>query len=395
MNLTIREAIDAPPFDRRKLTIRSIETIPLRIPLPFTYRGSYYRMRNRCTIITRVTTEEGIVGEAYNADEDEPLQSEIRTIIHEELVPAVTGLDAFATERVWEAMLPATFDQLRPRWYAMQAMACVDTAVWDAVGQAMGQPLWRIWGGYRDRVPMIGIGGYYIPDDESSKGQEIEREIDFFKSEHGMVGMKFKIGAEPPAVDAARLVRARKHAGDDFLFVVDANQGYTVAQALDFLAIVRAEGIALRWFEEPTRWHADFRGLRDVRLRGNVNVAAGQSEISRVGMREMMAAGAIDVSNYDASWGGGPTEWRRIAAIAASFDVELGHHEESQVASHLIASQPHGTFIEAFSPARDPIFWQMIENRPRLVDGQFPLPDRPGLGWVLDRDFIERHRADR
>jgi len=377
------------------LTIESIETIPIRVPLPFTYKGSYYRMRNRCTIITRIRTSEGIVGEAYNADEDEPLQSEIRTILHDELAPQVIGLDAFATERVWEAMLPATFDQLRPRWYAMQAMACIDTAVWDAVGKAMGQPLWRIWGGYRDRVPMIGIGGYYIPDDESSKGQEIEREIDFFQSEHGMVGMKFKIGAEPPTVDAARLARARRHAGDDFLFVVDANQGYTVPEALEFLAAVRAEGTAIRWFEEPTRWHADFRGLRDVRLRGNVDVAAGQSEISRVGMREMMAAGAIDVCNYDASWGGGPTEWRRIAALAAAFDVQLGHHEEAQVASHLLASQPHGTYVEAFSPARDPIFWQMIENRPSLVDGQFPLPDRPGLGWVLDEAFIEKYRTDR
>ena len=159
------------------------------------------------------------------------------------------------------------------------------------------------------------------------------------------------------------------HAGDDFLFVVDANQGYTVAEALDFLAAVRAEGIAIRWFEEPTRWHADFRGLRDVRLRGNVDVAAGQSEISRVGMREMMAAGAIDVCNYDASWGGGPTEWRRIAALAAAFDVQLGHHEEGQIAAHLLASQPHGTYVEAFSPARDPIFWGMIENRPALIDG--------------------------
>ena len=194
------------------LTIESVETIPIRVPLPFTYKGSYYKMRNRCTIITRIRTSEGIVGEAYNADEDEPLQSEIRAILHDELVPAVLGLDAFGTERVWEAMLPATFDQLRPRWYAMQAMACIDTAVWDAVGKAMSQPLWRIWGGYRDRIPMIGIGGYYIPDDESSKGQEIEREIDFFQSEHGMVGMKFKIGAEPPAVDAARLARARRHA---------------------------------------------------------------------------------------------------------------------------------------------------------------------------------------
>jgi L-alanine-DL-glutamate epimerase-like enolase superfamily enzyme len=378
-----------------QLKIESVETIPIRVPLPFTYKGSYYKMRNRCTIITRVRTSEGIVGEAYNADEDEPLQSEILSILHEELVPRVVGLDAFGTERVWEQMLPATFDQLRPRWYAMQAMACIDTAVWDAVGKALGQPLWRIWGGYRDRIPMIGIGGYYIPDDESSKGQEIEREIDFFQQEHGMVGMKFKIGAEPPEVDAARLARARRHAGDDFLFVVDANQGYTVPEALSFLAAVRAEGTKIRWFEEPTRWHADFRGLRDVRLRGNVDVAAGQSEISRVGMREMMAAGAIDVCNYDASWGGGPTEWRRIAALAASFDVQLGHHEEAQVASHLLASQPHGTYLEAFSPARDPIFWQMLENRPALVDGQFTLPDRPGLGWVLDEAFIEKYRVDR
>jgi L-alanine-DL-glutamate epimerase-like enolase superfamily enzyme len=203
------------------------------------------------------------------------------------------------------------------------------------------------------------------------------------------------VGARSPAEDAARLRRARDHAGEAFLFVVDANQGYTVPEALDFLAAVRAEGIELRWFEEPTRWHADFRGLRDVRYRGNVNVAAGQSEISRVGMREMMAAGAIDVCNYDASWGGGPTEWRRIAALASAFDVQLGHHEEAQVAAHLLASQPHGTYVEAFSPTRDPIFWQLLENRPALVDGEFPLPDRPGLGWVLDEAFIERYRVDR
>jgi D-galactarolactone cycloisomerase len=377
------------------LRIVAIETIPIRVPLPFTYAGSYYRMRNRSTIITRVRTSEGIVGEAYNADEDEPIQAQVLSILHEELVPRVIGLDAFGTERVWEAMLPATFDQLRPRWYAMQAIACIDTAVWDAVGKAMGAPLWRLWGGYRDRIPMIGIGGYYVPDGSSVRGREIEEEIDFFRGEHGMVGMKFKVGARPPAEDAARLRRARGHAGDDFLFVVDANQGYTVPEALAFLAEVRKQGIELRWFEEPTRWHSDYRGLRDVRLRGNVNVAAGQSEISRVGMREMMAAGAIDVSNYDASWGGGPTEWRRVAAVASTFDVALGHHEEAQVAAHLLASQPHGTYVEAFSPQRDPIFWQMLANRPKLVDGMFPLPDAPGLGWVLDEDFVARHRVDR
>lgn len=377
------------------LRIESIETIPVRVPLPFTYQGSYYRMRNRCTIITRIRTSDGVIGEAYNADEDEPLQSEILKILHDEIVPRVVGMDALQVERVWEAMLPVTFDQLRPRWYAMQAIACVDTALWDTIGKAYGQPLWRLWGGYRDRVPMIGIGGYYIPDSEAAKGQEIEREIDFFQGEHGMVGMKFKVGAKTPAEDAARLVRARRHAGDDFLFVVDANQGYTVPEALAFLAVVRAEGIEVRWFEEPTRWHGDVRSLRDVRMRGNVNVAGGQSEISRTGMREMIAGGAIDVCNFDASWGGGPTEWRRVAALAYAYEVQVGHHEEGHLAAHLLASIPNGTYVEAFSPARDPIFWQMLANRPALVDGELPLSERPGLGWVLDEAFIERYRVDR
>jgi len=94
------------------LTIESIETVPLSIPLPFTYQGSYYKMRNRCTIVTRIHTAEGIVGEVYNADEDEPLQSQIRAIIHDEIAPLLQGQDAMAVERCWEQMLPVTFDQL-------------------------------------------------------------------------------------------------------------------------------------------------------------------------------------------------------------------------------------------------------------------------------------------
>ena len=377
------------------LKIERVETIPIRVPLPFTYSGSTYRMRNRCTIVTRLHTEAGLVGEAYNADEDSPMQETVLAILRDEVAPRVIGMDALLVERCWEAMLPPTYDQLRPRWPTMQAIASIDTAIWDVVGKALGQPLWRLWGGYRDSVPMIGIGGYYLPEAGSARAGEVEREIDFFKGEQGMVGMKFKVGGKPPAEDVARLSRARRHAGDDFLFIVDANQGYSVAEALEFVAAARAAGIGIRWFEEPTRWRADFRGLRDVRLRGNVPVAAGQSEFSVVAMREMMVNGAIDVSNYDASWGGGPSEWRRVAALAASFQVELGHHEEAQLASHLLASVPHGTYVEAFSPTRDPIFWNMIENRPALVDGRFCLPERPGLGWVLDESFIERYRVDR
>jgi D-galactarolactone cycloisomerase len=367
-------------------TIEAIETIPLRVPLEHLYKGSYYKMRNRCTIITRIQTSDGVVGEAYNADTDDE-QHEVLAIINDEIAPRIIGMDVQQVERIWHAMLPVTLDQLRDRALPMQAMACMDSAVWDAIGKYAAMPLWKLWGGYRDRIPMIGIGGYY-----GSSEADLEKELEFFQSRQGMVGMKFKIGGQAPEDDAARLRLARKIVGDDFVFVVDANQGYTVREALAFLDLIRDE-IPLRWFEEPTRWHADWRGLRDVRLRGNVNIAAGQSEISRTGMREMIISGAIDVCNFDASWGGGPTEWRRVAAIALAFDVELGHHEEAQVASHLLASAPNGTFVESFSPTRDPIYWGLIANRPDLVDGELPLPTSPGFGWELDEDFIARYRA--
>ena len=107
-----------------------------------------------------------------------------------------------------------------------------------------------------------------------------------------------------------------------------------------------------------------------------------------------MEAGAIDICNFDASWSGGPTAWRRTAAIAWSYDVAMGHHEEPQVASHLVASQPHGTYVECFHPDRDPIWWGLITNRPPLERGELVLSERPGLGWDLDGDFIERHRLD-
>nr|WP_199566842.1 enolase C-terminal domain-like protein [Streptomyces triticagri] len=98
--------------------------------------------------------------------------------------------------------------------------------------------------------------------------------------------------------------------------------------------------------------------------------------------------------NFDASWSGGPTAWRRTAAIAASYDVLMGHHEEPQVSTHLLAGVPHGTQAECFHPDRDPFWWTLVTNRSPLQDGQFKLPEGPGLGWELDWDYIERHRLD-
>lgn len=368
------------------LEITSIETVPIKARLDRVYQGSFYSMPYRATIITRVHTADGIIGEAYNADSDEE-QAEIVAIIGNELAPAVKGMNALQVERCWEVMQPSNFDQLRDRRLTQQAIACVDTAIWDAVGKAVGQPLHRLWGGYRETIPMIVIGGYY----EVPGKPPIEEEVKGY-SDAGFAGMKFKVGGKTPEEDAERLHRAVTTVRDGFKFVVDANQGYTLRDAIRFTQLV-SEFVTIEWFEEPCRWRNDRLDMRDFRAITGVPVAAGQSEISAGPMRDMMVSGAIDVSNFDASWGGGPTEWRRVAAMAHTYSVKLGHHEEPHVASHLLASQPHGTFVEVFSQSRDPVFWNMITNRPELEEGKFPLSNAPGLGWQLDEDFIDKHRV--
>jgi D-galactarolactone cycloisomerase len=373
-----------PDRDADGLAITAIETIPIIAPLARTFRGSYYRMTHRATLIVRVHTADGIVGEAYAGDEDKTL-SDIEGIVRTEIAPNVVGLDAMATERVWQAGYPATFDILRDRRLGLVALACVDTAVWDAVGKALGVPLWRLWGGYRRELPLVAIGGYY-----GEPLGTIAEEVAAYR-ELGLAGMKLKVGGASPAVDARRVRAARDAGGDEFVLLVDANQGYSVADAVDFGR--RVADLGVRWFEEPVRWHNDRRSLRDVRTRTTLPVCAGQSEFSPSGCRDLMEAGAIDVCNFDASWSGGPTAWRRTAAIAAAYEVEMGHHEEPQVSVHLLGSQPHGTYAECFHPDRDPFWWHLIANRPPAVDGRITLSDRPGLGWELDWDYVERHRV--
>ncbi len=342
-------------------------------------------MTHRATVLVQVVTDAGIVGEAYAGDEDATLH-ELVGVIRDEIAQLLSGQDCFAVERCWEVAYPVTFDILRDRRIGLVALAAVDLAIWDAVGKALDEPLWRLWGGYRDQMPMIAIGGYY------GQPESVEEEIRAYL-EMGLAGCKLKVGGLTPEEDAARVVSAREAGGDDFALMIDANQGYTVRQAIELAQ--RLDGLGVRWFEEPCRWHNDRRGLRDVRAQGGIPVCAGQSELSPSGCRDLMEAGAIDVCNFDSSWSGGPTAWRRCAAVAHAYDVAMGHHEEPHVALHLLASQPHGTFAECFHPDRDPFWWNLIANRPEPVDGMIRLPGGAGLGWELDRAYIDHHRLDR
>jgi L-alanine-DL-glutamate epimerase-like enolase superfamily enzyme len=371
------------PTGSADLRIERIETVPLRVPLPRVYAGSHYRMTHRSTIVTRVHTACGIVGEAYAGDEDAGL-IEIDGIIHNEIAPAALGQDAMATERIWQLSRPSTWDILRDRRLALVASACVDTAVWDAVGKSLGVPLHRLWGGYRTSLPVLSIGGYY--GDERPLSTEIDDLISA-----GYAGMKLKVGGLSPDEDARRVREARRAAGPQFKIAVDANQAWSPSEAIAFSRLVIDCDIL--WFEEPCQWHNDRRAMRDVRAAAGIPVCAGQSEFSAAGCRDLFETGSVDFCNFDASWSGGPTEWRRVAGMAMTYDVRMAHHEEAQVAAHLLASIPHGTYLEHFHPDRDPIWHNLIANRPTPRDGHIQLPTGPGLGWELDEEFITKYRV--
>jgi len=83
------------------------------------------------------------------------------------------------------------------------------------------------------------------------------------------------------------------------------------------------------------------------------------------------------------------------ALAAAGASVAVTHHDgavASQVAAHLLGSIPHGAYLEVFLPERDPIWWNLVANRPPLEEGWIELTDAPGLGWELDPEYVARYR---
>jgi L-alanine-DL-glutamate epimerase-like enolase superfamily enzyme len=368
------------------MRIASIEAVAIDIPLSRNFGGSTYAVLKRSTVITRLRTSEGLVSEVYNGDNREH-GAQIVRIIHDELAPLVRGESIFATERLWERMF-ALSTPSRDRKTLLEAIACVDCAIWDVIGKATGRSVRELLGGYREALPIISIGGYYR---EGKTLGDIGREMELYR-DAGMAGCKFKVGGLSPEADAERVEAARKAAGPDFLIAVDANRGWPVDDAIRFARLI--EDLDIAWFEEPCLWHDDARLMARVRRSTSIPINAGQSEITLSGVRRLIDADAVDLVNYDVSEGGGVTDWRRAAALCGAYGVKLAHHEESQIAQHLLSAVPHGTYIECFAdPERDPVWQTMWQNRPPIRDGIMPVTTEPGFGLSLDSAMIARYKV--
>src|SRR5437899_3550686 len=368
------------------MRIDSIEAMPIEIPLKKNFGGSTYNVLTRCTVITRMRTDGGLVSEVYNGDNREHGRQIVR-LIRETLTPLVRGMSIFESERIWEAMFALSHTS-RDRKVLLEANACVDCALWDLVGKALGKSVCALLGGHRERLRIIAIGGYYM---EGKTLADIGREMETYRRA-GMAGCKFKVGGLAPEEDARRGEAARRAAGADFVLTVDANRGWSAQDAIRFARLVGP--LDIRWFEEPCHWYDDVAMMARVRHATRIPVTAGQSEITSHGVRRLRDAQAVDFVNFDAPECGGVAEWRRAAALCATAGVEMAHHEESQISRHLLAAISHGTYVECFAdPERDPVWQTMWANRPRVRDGMFAVGAEPGFGLVLDEAMVQKYRA--
>ena len=369
----------------RPMRVHSIDAIPIDIPLTRNFGGSTYAVLKRSTVITRLATDDGLVSEVYNGDNREH-GPEIARLIREELAPRVRGFDVGDRERIWQTLFALTHAS-RDRKTLMEAIACVDCALWDVAGKAEHRSVGALLGGDRRALPIITIGGYYR---EGKTLADLGREMEAYRAA-GMAGCKFKVGGLAPEDDAARVAVARRAAGADFTLAVDANRGWSVEDAVRFAHLV--EPLDIHWFEEPCHWHDDAAMMATVRRATRIPITAGQSEITSQGVRRLLDAGAVDFVNFDASEGGGVTEWRRAAALCAAAGVRMAHHEEPQIAQHLLAGVPHGTYVECFAdPERDPVWQALWANRPPIKNGVMDVSPGPGFGLVLDEALVRRYR---
>lgn len=376
------------------MKIKHIEAIALVRQLEDVFSGGTYKITSRNTIVTRVELENGVIGETFGGDEEQ-YQLDVVRLVNEVYCPLLIGEDVCDVEKHWERIWNTRVDlgnrgihnlDLAKHAVHSQAIAAIDIALWDALGKALDQPVYKLMGGFREKVPVIAIGGYIMA---GGKFADLQSEIEYYK-EQGIFGMKLKVGKLSVEEDIERTRLARKIGGPNFHLCTDANQSWTVEQAMQF-----ARGVFdlnLAWMEEPVRWHDQIEGNARVRTLG-IPVNAGQGEISRHGCRDLVMRGAVDILNVDATIAAGVTEWRRIAGMASCFGVTMAHHEEPQVALHLLAGASNGLCVEIFpNPNRDPMWFDLPVEQPLIRDGFMHLPEAPGFGMPLHADVIEKWR---
>jgi L-alanine-DL-glutamate epimerase-like enolase superfamily enzyme len=238
-------------------------------------------------------------------------------LIHRVLAEQLRGQDVMDIPARLIALLQQVRNIGRPGLVSM-ALSAVDAALWDVKARLLGLPLARLLGAARQRIPLYGSGGFTSYSVERLQ-EQLAGWVDL-----GIPRVKLKVGSHP-AQDAGRVQAVRQALGPGAEIFVDANGAYSVKQALALAERFAESGVV--WFEEPVS-SGNLEGLHLVRERGPAGMAVAAGECGHDGayFRRMLAAGAVDVLQADATRCLGITGFLQVDALCDAFEVPLSGH---------------------------------------------------------------------
>jgi mandelate racemase len=359
------------------LTIRGLRTTAVEVPMTYALGTSAATIRAAPLLLIDLDTEEGVTGRAYlfayrrsgARAMAEILRDAVELVKGERVAPVPLGL-----------MLQRRFALLGVTGVVRMALSALDSALWDALAVAAGQPLATLLGAAPRKIPAYNSNGLGLMGPEAT-ADEAETLIG-----PGFKAVKLRLGYATLAEDVAAARAVRKRLGDGIAVMADYNQALTVAEALRRGRALEGEGLA--WLEEPIR-HDDYAGSAALARGLDLPVQIGENFDGPKAMEEALSAHACDYVMPDLARIGGVTGWMQAAGIAAARGIEMSSHLFPEVSAHLLAATPTCHFLEYVDWAA-----AILDEPLAIEDGFAIVPDRPGSGLAWNEEAVKRYRID-
>ena len=349
---------------------------------------SLFKVPSANELLVRMKTDDGVegFGLATSYTDITPLVNVVKGGLSDEIL----GMDALSPEVLYEKLFGLTFSRKAAenswgREALIRISSAVDIACWDIVGKMANLPLYRLFGGYRNKVPCYVTCAYYRDGKDNA---ELRDEIQML-AEQGHKGFKGKVGGLSISEDIARMEIVREVIGPDKDLMIDVNRAWDLKGAIEGARLL--EPLQPVWLEEPVRWTDDRRELKLLSQQTNIPLSGGESEVTSYGCRAMIEEQAIQILQFDCTMFGGFTEGRKLAALCELNHVDVAPHHDCFIHAPLVAGTPAGRIVESFTdPERDPLQAELYENPPHIDNGWLTLNEAPGLGVTLSESAVKK-----